>query len=369
MSRAEPVETGQLQIRALRARAVNVPMRRPLATSGGAVSTAPLVLIDLETEQGVTGHSYIFGYAPLTLEPLVRLLRSLGEMLVGEAVAPAVIEERMTKTFRLIGMQGLAAMAAAGIDMAAWDALAKAAGLSLARLLGGAPRPIRAYNSNGLGIIGAKAASEQARELVAEGFGAVKVRLGYPDTKTDVAVVRAVREAVGDAVLLMSDFNQSLSVTEAQQRIRHLDDEGLYWIEEPTRWDDYAGHALIRNKARTPVQIGENCWGPHDMAKALEAGACDYFMADAMKIGGVTGWVRAAAIAEPLGLPLSCHLFPQISAHLLSVTPTAHWLEFVDWADPILREPVAIEDGHAVIADEPGSGIAWNEEAVAKYLF
>ncbi len=369
MSRSPPVEAENLEIRALRARAVNVPMRRPLETSGGAVSSAPLVLIDLETEQGVTGHSYIFGYAPLTLDPMVRLLENLGEILVGEAVAPAVIEDRMTKTFRLIGMQGLAAMAAAGIDMAAWDVLAKAAGLPLARLLGGAPRPIPAYNSNGLGIIGAKAAGEEARELIAEGFGAVKVRLGYPDIQTDVEVVRVVRAAVGDEVLLMSDFNQSLSVTEAQQRIRHLDEEGLYWIEEPTRWDDYTGHAAIRNKARTPIQIGENCWGPHEMAKALDAGACDYFMADAMKIGGVTGWMRAAALAEPLGLPVSCHLFPQISAHLLSVTPTAHWLEFVDWADPILREPTAIEDGHAVVADEPGTGIAWNQDAVAKYLF
>ena len=133
MSQSPSVVAERLQIRALRARAVNVPMRRPLQTSGGAVSTAPLVLIDLETDDGITGHSYIFGYAPLTLEPIVRLLANLGEMLVGEAVAPAVIEERMTRTFRLIGMQGLAAMAAAGIDMAAWDALAKAAGLSLAR--------------------------------------------------------------------------------------------------------------------------------------------------------------------------------------------------------------------------------------------
>ncbi len=357
-----------LTIRELDVRAVNVPMGRPLHTSGGAVTTAPLALIDLRTEEGLTGRSYVCGYAAFALEPMVRLLEGIAEGIEGDPVAPAAIAEKLGRTVRMLGAQGFAGMALSGIDMAAWDVLAQAAGLPLARFLGGAPRPIPAYNSNGLGIVGSENAGAEAAELVAAGFGAIKLRLGYPDVATDVAAARAVRGAVAADVVVMADFNQSLTVAEAERRIGHLDDEGLYWIEEPTRCDDYAGHARIRDRARTPIQLGENCWGPHDMAKALAAGASDFFMPDAAKIGGVTGWLRAAALAEPPGVPISSHLYPEISAHLLAVAPTRHWLEYVDWANPILSEPLAIENGHAIPSSAPGIGLQWNEDAVARYL-
>jgi mandelate racemase len=258
-------------------------------------------------------------------------------------------------------------MAMAGIDMAAWDALARAVGLPLVRLLGGTPRRVPAYNSCGLGIIGAPRAAAEAVELIAPGFSAVKVRLGYPEARTDVEVVRAVRRAIGDGVQLMSDYNQTLSVAEALRRVELLRDEGLAWIEEPTRADDHDGHAQIRAKSRVPIQIGENWWGPHDMARSLAAGSCDLGMPDAMKIGGVTGWQRAAALAEATGLPISSHLFPEVSAHLLAAAPTLHWLEYVDWAEPILQTPLRIDHGEAVIADTPGSGIEWNEAAIERY--
>ncbi len=358
----------KLTIRSVRARPVNVPMARPLQTSGGAVTSAPLVLVDLTTDEGPAGRAYIFCYAPLALAPIARLVENLSDVLEGDALAPLAIEDKLQRTFRLLGYQGFASMALAGIDMAAWDAVGQASGQPLVRLLGGVRRTIPAYNSNGLGIIGADKVGAEASALLAEGFRAVKVRLGYPDVATDVAVVRAVRQAVGEGIPVMSDYNQSLSVAEAQQRLRHLDAEGLYWVEEPTRFDDYVGHALIRDKAGTSIQLGENCWGQHDMAKALEAGACDYFMADAIKIGGITGWLRAAALAEARGIPVSSHLFPEVSAHLLAVTPTAHWLEYVDWANPILQQPLEILDGTAIAPEQPGLGLAWDEAAVAKFL-
>lgn len=362
------MEYSNLKIRGLRARPVNVPMQRPLYTSGGAVEIAPLVLLDLETEEGVTGRSYIFTYTSRALKPMVALLDELVEFIKGDTLAPVDIEAKFQRTFRLLGTPGLTGMAIAGIDIAAWDALARAAQLPLVRLLGGEPRPIPAYNSNGLGIIGPEKAYQEAAELVEPGFKAVKVRLGYPDIATDVAVVRAVREAVPDDTVLMSDYNQVLSVAEAMRRIKYLDDEDLYWVEEPTRADDYEGYAQIRSKARTPIQLGENCWGPHDVAKALAAGAGDFYMPDLVKIGGVTGWLRAASLAEPGGFPISCHLFPEVSAHLLAVTPTSHYLEYVDWATPILQEPLELRDGQAIISDEPGNGLAWDEDKVAKYL-
>lgn len=357
----------KLTLRELRVRAAHVPLRLPLQTSGGTVRIAPLALIDLATEEGVTGRTYLFCYTPLALKPVVQLLENLSVFLKGDAVAPLELDQKLQRTFRLLGASGFAGMAMAGIDMAAWDALARAAGQPLARLLGGAPRRVPAYNSCGLGIIGAPRAAAEAVELAAPGFSAIKVRLGYPDPNTDVEVVRAVRRAIGDGIQLMSDYNQSLTVPDAMRRVDALAGEGLAWIEEPTRADDYDGHAQIRRKSRIPIQMGENWWGPHDMAKSLAAGASDLGMPDAMKIGGVTGWLRAAALAEGQGMPLSSHLFPEVSAHLLALSPTAHWLEYVDWAEPVLLAPLRIEKGEAVIAEAPGTGIEWNDAAVKQF--
>src|SRR5262249_21152266 len=152
-----------------------------------------------------------------------------------------------------------------------------------------------------------------------------------------------------DDVAIMVDYNQCLTPVEAVVRLRALDDEGLTWVEEPTLAHDYAGNALIAREARTPIQSGENWWGPLDLRQALDAGASDLVMPDVMKIGGVTGWLRAAALAQANGVRVSNHIFPEISAQLLCATPNAHWLEYSDWWNPILESPLEIRDGMAVV--------------------
>jgi mandelate racemase len=259
--------------------------------------------------------------------------------------------------------------AMAGIDMCAWDALGQALGQPVTTLLGGTPRPVLAYNSNGLGIQETKSLVKEAGELVAEGFSAVKLRLGRPSAAADLEALRAVKKAIGPQVTLMVDFNQALTVAEAIRRGRMIDEEGgVHWIEEPIRADDYAGCAKVAREVATPIQIGENFMGPEQMAQAIAAGCCDYVMPDAQRIGGVTGWMRAAALAQGAGMEMSSHLFPEASVQLLPLTPTCHWLEYVDWADPVLREPVRIEKGHAVGAAGPGFALQWNEKAVRKFL-
>ncbi|HYF59914.1 MAG TPA: enolase C-terminal domain-like protein [Burkholderiaceae bacterium] len=355
-------------IRSIRVRPVLAPMRRPLRTGSGAVERAPLLLIDLETSEGVVGRTYLFAISPAHLKPLVALVEAMAAMVAGAPLVPFELERTLRGRYALLGVHNVVLFAMAGIDMAAWDALARLRGVSLARLLGGAPRPIRAYNSNGLGLMPVAELAAEAEALVAEGFGAVKLRLGRPDAREDLAAVRAVRAAIGPDVALMCDYNQCLSVGDAILRGRMIDDEGgMAWIEEPTRADDFAGHARIARELRTPVQLGENFMGPEQMAQALAAGACDLVMPDAERIGGVTGWMRAAALAQAAGLEMSSHLFPEVSAHLLAVTPTAQWLEFVDWAAPVLADPPAPRDGAVVASDAPGSGIDWDEDAVARF--
>ena len=358
----------KLRIKSVRVRAVAAPMKRPLATSTGAVSVAPLLLIDLHTDTGIVGRSYLFAIGRHNLKPIAALVEAMAEMLKGDAVAPFDIEAKLRKRYTLLGVHNIVLFAMSGIDMAAWDALGQAMKQPLVRLLGGAPRPVLAYNSKGLGIMPLKPLVKEAGELVAEGFSAVKLRLGRPEAKDDLEAVRAVKKLVGPAIALMVDFNQGLTVAEALKRGRMIDEEGgVLWIEEPVRADDFAGNARIARELATPIQIGENFMGPEQMAQALAAGACDFAMPDAQRIGGVTGWMRAAALAQGAGMEMSSHLFPEVSCHLLAVTPTCHWLEYVDWADPILQEPLRLKDGHALIPDRPGIGITWDERAVKRY--
>src|SRR5262245_31427328 len=357
-----------LTIRNIRARAVAAPMKRSLVTSIATVNVAALLLLDLETDAGIVGRSYLFAVGRHNLAPLARLVEAMAEMVKGDAVAPYELERKLRAKYALLGVHNVVLFAISGIDMAAWDALGQSLGQPLARLLGGAPRPIRAYNSKGLGLLPLKDLPREATELVEEGFRAVKLRVGRATANEDLEALRVVKKAIGPDMTLMVDFNQGLSVAEALARGRMIDDEGgVLWIEEPVRGDDFAGTARVRDEVKTPIQIGENFMGPEQMAQALAAGACDYVMPDAERIGGVTGWMRAAALAQAAGLEMSSHLFPEVSAHLLAVTPTAHWLEYVDWADAVLEEPLRVKDGRLQVPEKPGVGMAGNEDAVRRY--
>jgi mandelate racemase len=353
-----------LRIRGLRVRAVRVPMQEPHQTASGAVSESPLVLTDVMTDGGVTGHSIVFTYTNMALAPTATLIANLEQLIAGEPLAPAHIEQKLAKRFRLLGPQGLVGIALAAIDMAVWDALARACGVSLVRLLGGVARPVPAYGA--VGYDGPLKSGQVAEGWARRGIKGVKAKIGYPTIAEDLEVIRAIRNAVGTGVAIMVDYNQSLTPAEAIERLHALDDEGLTWVEEPTLAHDYAGHARVAREARTPIQCGENWWGTTDLQHALEAGASDYVMPDVMKIGGVSGWLRAAALAQAKSVKVSNHLWPEISAQLLAVTPTAHWLEYADWWNPIVAEPLELKAGMSAVENARGSGVEWNEQAIAR---
>jgi mandelate racemase len=289
-------------------------------------------------------------------------------MLKGRRVAPVELYELARKSLHFVGYQGQSMIAVSGLDMAAWDALAKASGVPLCVLLGGSVGPVKAYNSNGLWLQAPAVLGAEAIELRDEGgFGALKLRLGRDRARDDLAAIDAVRAAVGDDMELMADFNQGLNLADAVQRCHMIDNAGLAWIEEPVVYDNLDGHAQLAAELNTPIQIGENFYGPRDLHTALQKKACDLVMPDFMRIGGVTGWLRAAAIAGAAGIPMSTHLYPEVAAHVMRVTETAHWLEWQDWADPILQRPYEIRDGLLHIPDVPGLGLEWNEDAVAAH--
>jgi mandelate racemase len=361
------IPLADLRVRSVSCTAVEVPLRHVLGTSAATVKAAPLLLVEVLTEQGVTGRSYIFCYRRSAARPVAAVLEDACEIVRGDRVAPIPIAAKLQRRFALIGVTGIVRMALSVFDMALWDALAIAAGAPLTTLLGGAPRPVRAYNSCGLGLMTPQAAADEAEALLEGGMQAVKLRLGYPTLKEDLAVTRAVRTRLPEAVELMVDYNQALSRHEALLRGRALQSEGVSWLEEPILQDDLAGCAEIARELHLPVQIGENFDGPKDLLRALQAQACDLVMPDVARIGGVSGWMQAAGVAQAHGIPMSSHLMPEVSAHLLAATPTCHWLEYMDWTDPIAAEPVKIANGCWPISDKPGTGLAWDAAAVARY--
>ncbi len=351
-------------------RPVLVPLRRPVVSRVGLFDAWPLILIDLHTVEGVTGRSYLEPYLRESIRYIVPAIRDLCRAREGSPVRPLDDFQASRRALNLVGYEGIAMIAVAGLDMAAWDALARAAGVPLAVLLGGSPGEVPAYNSNGLWLTEVDTLGREAAALVEEGgFRALKLRLGRDQLKDDLDAICAVRDAVGPEIELMVDFNQGLSLGDALHRCHALDDEGLYWFEEPITYNNLAGYAQLTGELKTPVQLGENFYGPRELMRALQLRAGDFVMPDLMRIGGVSGWLRAVPIAAALGVEVSTHLYPEVAAHLMRVTETAHWLEWQDWAYPILAEPFALEDGRITVPDRPGSGLAWDEKAVARYRY
>ncbi len=358
------MEAARLTIRDVKARAVLAPLKRPIRTAVGTIPSAPLILIDVVTEQGSAGRSYIFAYTSAALVPLVRLIEEIGAEIKGKPVAPVERMREFDRRFRLVGWQGLIGMAVSGLDMAFWDAIARTLDQPVVALLGGTPASLAAYDSYGL--IDRKADEKAVAASVESGFRAIKIKIGGGALEDDVAIVGAVRSMIGPAIKLMVDYNQSLDPAEACRRIAHLADFDIYWVEEPVKAEDIAGHAEVRAATSVPIQTGENWWFPRDMAKAVAARASDYAMLDVMKIGGVTGWLSAMGQAEAASLPVSSHIFVEASAHLLAITPTVHWLEYLDTAGAVLAEPYVVSDG-MVRARGPGFGFDWDESAIARF--
>jgi mandelate racemase len=358
-----------LTVRSITARPVVLRLKRPVVARIATITEWPLILIDLLTEEGIVGRSYLEPYIVKSMRYLVPALNDLDALFRGRKVAPIELFDAARRSLHFVGYEGLSMIAASGLDMAAWDALAKAANLPLCVMLGGSIGKVKCYNSNGLWLKNPGALAEESLQLRDEGgFAGLKLRLGRERAADDLAALDCVRKSVGEDMHLMVDFNQGLDLAEALQRCHMIDDHGLAWIEEPIVYDNLDGYARLAAELKTPLQIGENFYGPREMHKALQKQACDLVMPDFMRIGGVTGWMRAAAIAGAAGIPVSTHLYPEVAAHMMRVTETAHWLEWQDWADPILKTPYELKDGFLHIPDVPGIGLEWNEKAVQARL-
>ncbi|MCV6591171.1 MAG: hypothetical protein OIF57_19420 [Marinobacterium sp.] len=351
-----------LTVTHISAQAIRLPLGRPYRTAAGTVTQVPLILIELHSARGVTGRSILFAYSDMTLLPLLTLVRNMSPV---EPISAATLEKQLEQSSRMVGSQGLVGMAMAGIDMALWDALAKRHQCTLVELLGGEHQRLPVYAS--IGLEGASSSARHAAELAARGFHGIKLCVGYHNAQQDINVIQAVRQAVGPDIELMVDYNQCLNPREALQRVRLLADSGLSWIEEPLQAQAFAQQARLRESSPVPLQCGENWWHINEVEQALHHGSSDYMMLSAMKCGGISGWLRIAELLRQHEVPLSSNLWPELSAQLLSLSPTAHWLQYSDWWTVLLKQPLQIEQGCSLASTTPGAGMDWDNSIAERY--
>jgi L-alanine-DL-glutamate epimerase-like enolase superfamily enzyme len=357
-----------MKITGVRTRIVGLPIRPIVVNRSGVFDTMWNVLVDVTTDEGIDGSTYLWGYSVAGARALREVLVELAQAATGED--PFFATRVWRKNWRLIqqwGHRGLSMMALAAIDIALWDIVGKVTNRPLAHLLGANSDRLQVYASEGLWLDRDPASlAREAEELVARGFRGVKMRLGRPRMADDLAAVKAVRDAIGPDVALMIDVNQGWDPTYAIRIGRHLEQFELTWLEEPTQHDDLVGHAQIAAALDTPIASGEKLYSPQGFREAIEARAFDIAMPDVERIGGVTGWMRTAALAEAWNLPVCSHLFPEVSLHLMAASPTGAWLEHLPWTAPLFQESLEIVDGMVIVPTRPGLGFTWDEAAIRR---
>jgi L-alanine-DL-glutamate epimerase-like enolase superfamily enzyme len=356
-------------IEEIRSRAVSVPLDIPIVSAIRQSERVELVVVDVVTHVGIVGQSYLQAFGVPQARAICNLLDYLGGVLKGEnALFTLRCNQIMQRAINLLGPAGLATFALSGIDCALWDILGKVTQTPVEVLLGAAGDRCAAYNSAGLWLDPpGPELTEQTHMLLDQGFRAIKMRVGRPSVGQDIEAAQAIRSHIGPDCLLMIDANQAWGVSTAIAAGRELEAVQPFWLEEPVDHDDLAGHAEIARALTVPIATGENLYLPRGFQALIDAGGCDIVMPDVQRVGGVTGWMRVAALAEAHRLPIASHLFPEISIHLLAASPTAQILEYMPWAQPIMSEPLQIENGAALVPQRPGLGMVFNDAAIERY--
>lgn len=327
---------------------------------------------EITTEQGHSGIG--FSYSKRAGGPAQYAhAKEVAEGIVGED--PNDIGRIYTKLLwagASVGRSGVATQALAAIDIALYDLKAKRAGLPLAKLLGSYRDSVQTYNTSG-GFLNATLEEVKARatQSIEEGIGGIKIKVGLPDSKEDLRRVAGVREHIGWDTPLMVDANQQWDRATALRMGRQLEEFNLIWIEEPLDAYDFEGHAHLAHVLDTPIATGEMLASVAEHKGLINANSCDIIQPDAPRVGGITQFLRLAALADERGLGLAPHFAMEIHLHLAAAYPREPWVEHFDWLDPLFEERLETKNGRMIVPDRPGLGVtlsgqarAWTTESV-----
>jgi L-alanine-DL-glutamate epimerase-like enolase superfamily enzyme len=358
-----------MKITRLKTTLVNVPLAKPIATPIHQMKSVGCVLVELETDQGITGESYVF-----TLNGV--RLKSLHEMILGfahqvEGRNPHFVSgigQNIWDELNPIGHKGFSIAALSAIDTACWDLIGKFAELPLHKVFGACRDKVRTYASGGLWLSQTiDECVDEARDFVEAGFCSMKIRLGSKNSKDDVDRVRAIREAVGPNIELLSDVNQGLTTKQAIKLGRQLESFELGWLEEPVDYQNLKGHAEVRNALTIPIASGETEYTRFGMKAILEANAVDVLMPDLQRVGGLSEFRRATALASCYQVPVSSHLFTEQCICIAASEPNCISVEHMPWFSPLFNESIVVQDGCIEVLERPGIGFTFSQTAIAKY--
>lgn len=356
-------------IERLETRRQRIPLTRPWGPShaaggaGAAVDSVVVIATRVTRSDGAQGHG--FSWTPQIGASAVQSLLDddIAPAAIGRSAEPGGCWDGLWAHLHEAGGGGVTTIALAGLDLALWDAEARAAETSVSNLIGRRHDSVRAYGSGVNLHYSEEQLVAQVRRWIEAGFEAVKVKVGKPDLAEDIDRLAAVRAVLGPDRALMIDANQRWSLDRATDAVNALAAHGLTWIEEPLRADDLAGHAELARRIDVPIAVGENLYTAHRFAEFLHAGAAQVVQPNVVRVGGITPFLRIAAFAGDLGAEVHPHLLPELSGQLALALPGDPWTEDVEDAGfgslGALSEPppVTIAGGRLTENEHRGLGI------------
>jgi L-alanine-DL-glutamate epimerase-like enolase superfamily enzyme len=347
---------------------LSVPIPWPFI-SGNTADRANPVLVQLFTDEGLEGIGLAFAWNNRRVKSLKACIDDLKETVVGQDIFRwAEAWQKLWDDTWWMGHQGYPIYALSAIDTALWDLRGKAASLPVSRLLGGYRDEVPVYASHLLfRNWSLDQLQKDAASLVKQGFRAMKMNMGDKPFPTELERLKAVREVVGDDIDIMVDVNWAWTVPQAIEMGRKLEKYNVYWLEDPLTSNDPADWALVSDALGLRVSGGETLTSKHDFRRVFETKALDVLMPDLQRVGGVTEWMKVAAMAEAWHLPMASHVFYEFSAHMVAAIPNGLIVEYMPWWDFIYKEPLPLKDGYIKIPDTPGFGLELNPDMIKKH--
>jgi L-alanine-DL-glutamate epimerase-like enolase superfamily enzyme len=359
-----------MQIERVTVEVLETPVSSQYVAGGNAVNSNWHVLSRVYTDDGVMGIGFAVALRSVLVKALAQTADELGQLLVGMNVLEIeAARARLEGAGGWVGPAGMLPMAMSTLDVALWDAAGKTLGQPLYRLLGGHRDRVRAYASDGLWYsLPLDQLARSAQDHVSQGYNMLKLRLGHEASPAgEVARVRAVQDAVGPEVQIMVDATESWRQTQAVAAGRALQEAGIVWLEDPVSHQNLDGLAHLSRSLDVPIACGERLYGLDGFQKTFEAHSVDIAIIDLARVGGITPWMKVAALAEARGIPVAGHVIPEVHVHLLSAAPNGHLVEFMPRSEPIFKTRLALEDGHLLAPEGPGLGVELDEAACEQY--
>jgi L-alanine-DL-glutamate epimerase-like enolase superfamily enzyme len=357
-----------MKIRDIRTTRLSVPLNPPLADSTHVLDRIQWILVDIETDEGLVGSSYMltFDYGAELLQAIIDI--ELKKVILGKDPRDITGIWHMCHAHsEYIGQSGLAAWGIGGIDIALWDLLGKYLKVPVCQLLGSNRAEVPAYGSGGWLSYSMDELLAEVNAYVQRGFKMVKMKVGSSDLTHDVERVRAVRKLVGEKVRLMVDANQAWSPHQAIAFARQVQDQDIFWFEEPVSKDDLDGYCKVASTIDIPVATGEREFSLSAFRDFLVRKGAAIIQPDALRIGGLTPYMKVVHMAEAFNQFVAPHFYKEIDIHVLAAIRNGLALEYFSWLDPLLVNPIEISDGMALVPQRPGLGLEFKPEAVKEF--